>query len=72
MKLQGEKGSLAYQLLQWQPIATCIKIKKINKFFINNNYKAQQLNFVITRMNETLNLEKERQASDKKGTQRCN
>ena len=72
MKLQGEKGSLSYQLLQQQQGAICIKIKKINNFFINNNYKAQQLNFLIiylnhnkylsnNSMNELLNLEKERQ-----------
>ena len=50
---------------------SCIKINKSNKsntYVINNNYKAQHLDFLL---NEPLNLEKKREDNDK-GTKRCN
>ena len=49
-------------------LTSCIKINKSNTYFINNNYKAQHLDFPL---NETLNLEKKKEESDK-GTKRCN
>ena len=75
IKLQGEKGPQAYQLLQQQQGIICIEkeIKKLNAC-INNNYMAQQFDFVIiylkhniylsyNPMKKPLNLEKQKEAN---------
>ena len=52
-------------------LISCFKKKKSNTYFINNNYKAQQLDFP---MNEHLHLERERETKREesgRGTQRC-
>ena len=61
----GEKESQAYQLFQQtqnQPATLKKKKKKnqINTYFINDNYKAQQL---ISPMNESLHLKREKKVT---------
>ena len=56
-------------------LANCIKInklKKLNNYLINKNYKAQQLDFSINThsMNEPINLEKKTKKESNKGSQR--
>ena len=66
----GEKESQAYQLFQQKQHQLATLNKKflknqINIYFINNNYKAQQLS---SPMNESLHLKREESDKD---NQRC-
>ena len=76
IKLQGEKGPQAYQLLQQQQGIICIEkeIKKLNASCINNNCIAQQFDFAIiylkhniylnyNPMKKPLNLEKQKEVN---------